>query len=233
MKAGPDIALVASLVGDPARANILTALLGGQALTATELAGEANVSLPTASSHLAKLQDGCLVNMQKQGRHRYYSLSGEDVAAALEALMGVAARAGHLRKRTGPKEPALRSARVCYDHLAGDHGVQLFDNLKIRGVIRVGSGEVSLGPSAERFFRRLDIDLAELRSSRRPMCKACLDWSVRRSHLAGALGAAMLQRFYDLRWARRASGSRIVEFTPSGEREFAKLFGASANQSSR
>jgi DNA-binding transcriptional ArsR family regulator len=233
MKTGPDIALVASLVGDPARANILTALLGGQALTATELAGEAGVTLPTASSHLAKLEDGGLIAVQKQGRHRYYNLSGEDVAAALEALMGVAARAGHLRMRTGPREPALRSARVCYDHLAGDHGVQLFEGLKDRGVIKVGSGEVTLASSAQLFCKQLEIDLVALSRVRRPLCKACLDWSVRRSHLAGALGAAVLQRFYDLKWARRVAGSRAVEFSRRGEQEFARLFGKPANQSSR
>jgi DNA-binding transcriptional ArsR family regulator len=233
MKAGPDIALVASLVGDPARANILTALLDGQALTATELAGEACVTSPTASSHLAKLEDGGLIAVRKQGRHRYYSLSGEDVAAALEALMGVAARAGHLRTRSGPKEPALRLARVCYDHLAGDYGVHLFESLAHRGVIEVTAGEVSLAPPARRFSAQLGIDLEALGSLRRPMCKACLDWSVRRNHLAGALGAAILQRFYDLKWAKRVEGSRAVEFSRRGDQEFARLFGKPATQSSR
>src|SRR5688500_9964854 len=129
MKAGPNIAPVASLVGDPARANMLTALMAGQALTATELAQEAGITLPTASSHLAKLLAGGLLTVEKQGRHRYFRLAGPDVASMIETIIGVAARAGHLRTRTGPSEPALRQARVCYDHLAGDLGVQLYDSL--------------------------------------------------------------------------------------------------------
>ena len=129
MKTGPDIALIASLVGEPARANMLTALMSGRALTASELAREAGVTPQTASAHLAKLEGGGLLALEKQGRHRYYRLTGPDVAAVLEGLMGLAARAGHTRVRTGPKDPALRRARACYDHLAGDLGVQLFDGL--------------------------------------------------------------------------------------------------------
>ncbi|NNG02830.1 MAG: winged helix-turn-helix transcriptional regulator, partial [Inquilinus sp.] len=125
MKTGPDIAHVAALLGDPARANMLTALMSGRALTASELASEAGVTPQTASAHLARLQQGGLVVPRKQGRHRYYALTGEDVAAVLEALMGLAARTGHLRTRTGPKDPALRRARVCYDHLAGELGVRM------------------------------------------------------------------------------------------------------------
>ena len=129
MKVGPDIATIAALLGDPARANMLTALLAGQALTAGELAREAGVTAQTASSHLARLEAGGLLTQRKQGRHRYYALSGEDVAGVLEALMGLAARTGHTRMRTGPKEPALRQARVCYDHLAGDLAVAMLENL--------------------------------------------------------------------------------------------------------
>ena len=139
MKAGPDIALIASLVGDPARANMLTALMSGGALTASELAHEAGVTLQTGSSHLAKLEKGGLITLQKQGRHRYFRLSGPDVPAVLEGLMGLAARAGHLRTRTGPKDPALRRARVCYDHLAGDLGVELFDSLVLRRLLAQGN----------------------------------------------------------------------------------------------
>src|SRR5258708_19037242 len=117
MKAGPDIAMVASLVGDPARANMLTALLSGRALTASELAQEAGITPQTASSHLGKLDAGGLVEPEKQGRHRYYRLTDPDVAGVLEGLAGLAARAGHMRVRTGPKDPALRRARICYDHL--------------------------------------------------------------------------------------------------------------------
>src|SRR6267378_2567343 len=120
MKVGPDIAMVAALVGDPARSNMLTALMTGRALTASELAHQAGVTPQTASSHLAKLEAGGLIEPEKQGRHRYYRLTGPDVAGVLEGLAGLAARAGHMRVRTGPKDPALRRARICYDHLAGD-----------------------------------------------------------------------------------------------------------------
>src|SRR5690242_13779519 len=129
MKAGPSVAPVAALVGDPARANMLAALMSGKALTASELANEAGVTLPTASSHLTKLETGGLIAGMKQGRHRYFRLAGEDVAEMLEKMIGVAARAGHTRTRTGPAEPALRKARVCYDHLAGEMGVRMLESL--------------------------------------------------------------------------------------------------------
>jgi DNA-binding transcriptional ArsR family regulator len=230
MKAGPDIALVASLVGDPARANMLTALMSGRALTATELAHEAGVTPQTASSHIAKLQDGGLVSTEKQGRHRYHRLTGSDVAIVLEGLMGLAARVGHLRTRTGPKDPALRHARVCYDHLAGDLGVQMFDSLVRQRFVRRDEASVSLSPKGERFVADFGIDLTKMRSTRRPLCKTCLDWSARRSHLAGTLGSAMLTRMYQLKWANREAGSRIVRFTPNGERQFQALFGGETPQ---
>ena len=122
--------MVASLVGDPARANMLTALMTGRALTASELAQEAGITPQTASSHLSKLEAGGLIEPEKQGRHRYYRLTDEDVAGVLEMLEGLAARAGHMRVRTGPKDPALRRARICYDHLAGDLGVQMLDSMR-------------------------------------------------------------------------------------------------------
>ena len=230
MKAGPDIALVASLVGDPARANMLTALMSGRALTATELAHEAGVTPQTASSHIAKLQEGGLVATEKQGRHRYHRLTGPDVAVVLEGLMGLAARVGHLRTRTGPKDPALRRARVCYDHLAGDLGVQMFDSLVRQRLVRSDQGRVSLSPKGERFVAEFGIDLASIGGVRRPLCKTCLDWSARRSHLAGSLGSAMLSRMYELKWASREAGTRIVSFTRSGERQFQALFGGATPQ---
>ena len=225
MKVGPDIAAIGALLGDPARANMLTALLAGQALTAGELAREAGVTAQTASSHLARLEAGGLLTQRKQGRHRYYALSGEDVAGVMEALMGLAARTGHTRVRTGPKEPALRQARVCYDHLAGDLGVAMLDSLTHRGMI-VGSGEtLVLTAQGETFMTALGLDLPALTTSRRPLCKGCLDWSVRRTHLAGALGAALLKRFFALGWAAREPDSRIVAFSPRGLDAFRQIFG--------
>ena len=224
MKAGPDIATVAALLGDPARANMLTALIGGTALTAGELAREGGVTAQTASSHLARLAAGGLVTVRRQGRHAYYALSGPDVARVLEGLMGLAQRTGHRRTRPGPAEPALREARVCYDHLAGDLGVALLDGLVARGAILRRDEALTLTPAGAAFLAGFGIDVAELAGSRRPLCRSCLDWSVRRSHLAGALGAAMLQRLFQLGWARRVPETRVVRFTPAGRARFLETF---------
>ena len=230
MKAGPDIAMIASLVGDPARANMLTALMTGRALTASELAHQAGVTRQTASSHLSKLEIGGLIEPEKQGRHRYYRLSDPDVAGVLEGLAGLAARAGHMRVRTGPKDPALRRARICYDHLAGDLGVQMLDSMRKQRLVRQRKQEIELTPEGERFLATaLQISPEALAHPRRPVCKACLDWSERRHHLAGTLGAAIMARFAELKWAARdtAPGSRVVNFSRNGERRFAELFGQS------
>ena len=223
MKAGPNIATIAALVGDPARANMLTALMSGHALTATELAQEAGITVQTASSHLAKLSDGGLLALRKQGRHRYFSLSDDDVAQVLEGLMGIAARTGHLRVRTGPKEPALRNARVCYDHLAGDQGVRLFEAMTARKLIKTADDDAELTGKGVDFVSAFGIDLEPLHRARRPLCRLCLDWSARRTHLAGGLGAAFLQRFYDLKWAKREDGTRVVAFSRRGEKAFEEL----------
>jgi len=227
MKAGPDIAMVAALVGDPARCNMLTALMNGRALTASELAHQAGITPQTASSHLAKLEAGGLIEPEKQGRHRYYRLTGPDVAGVLEGLAGLAARAGHMRVRTGPKDPALRRARICYDHLAGDLGVQMLDSMRKQRLVRQISQTIELTQEGKRFLAKaLQIDSDRLAHPRRPMCKACLDWSERRHHLAGTLGAAVMTRFAELKWAARdsAPGSRVVNFSRTGEQRFAVLF---------
>ncbi|MBI5318334.1 metalloregulator ArsR/SmtB family transcription factor [Bradyrhizobium sp.] len=231
MKVGPDISMVAALVGDPARSNMLTALMSGRALTASELAQEAGITPQTASSHLAKLEAGGLIEPEKQGRHRYYRLTGPDVALVLEGLAGLAARAGHMRVRTGPKDPALRRARICYDHLAGDLGVQMLDSLRKQRLVRQSKETIELTGEGRRFMAQsLQIDADALAHPRRPVCKACLDWSERRHHLAGTLGAAIMTRFTELNWAARdaAPGSRVVNFTRNGEKRFAALFGAAA-----
>lgn len=225
MKYGPDIAGIAALIGDPARANILTALMGGAALTASELASEAGVTKQTASAHLAKLLDASFIAVEKQGRHRYYRLAEPEVAEILEGLMGLAARRQRLRVRPGPKEPAMRKARVCYDHLAGDLGVRLFDGFVARGWLADGEGGLSLTATGRALFTGFGIDLDTMAQRPRPLCRACLDWSVRRNHLAGALGAALLSRFYELEWARRIDGTRIVEFSRVGEQAFGAQFG--------
>jgi len=223
--------MVASLVGDPARANMLTALMSGKALTASELAQEAGITPQTASSHLAKLEAGGLVEPEKQGRHRYYRLTDPDVAGVLEGLAGLAARAGHMRVRTGPKDPELRRARICYDHLAGDLGVQMLDSLKAQKLVRQKKQDIELTVEGARFLERnLQISTDMLTHPRRPVCKACLDWSERRHHLAGTLGAALMARFTELKWAARDTtpGSRVVNFSRNGEKRFAALFGNGA-----
>ena len=224
MKEGPDIALIGSLIGDPARANMLTALTGGKALTATELAGTAGITVQTASSHLAKLEAGGLIAQRKQGRHRYFTLADDDVGLMIEGLMGFAAYRGFTRHRTGPKDPALRKARVCYNHLAGDYGVRMLDSLVAEEVIAGVGDALRLTSSGEGKMTALGIDLAALTRSRRPLCRACLDWSERRSHLSGSLGQALLTLFLDKGWAKREPDSRAIRFTGTGEKEFAKLF---------
>ncbi len=222
MREGPDIARIASLVGDPARANMLTALMGGKALTASELALEAGVSLPTASSHLSKLMEGGLLTLASQGRHRYYGLAGPQVAGMIESIIGVAASVGPQRVRPGPRDTAMRVARVCYDHLAGEQAVAMLDRLVAKNVLVRDDNEISLAPSAASHFAAIGIDVYT--KPRRPVCRACLDWSVRRSHLAGTLGAAILDKILAEKWARREKDSRAVIFSPPGKQAFEKVF---------
>ncbi len=203
---------------------MLTALMSGKALTVSELAEEAGVTIQTASSHLAKLQEGGLLRPRKQGRHKYVALAGDEVARVLEGLMGLAAGSGHMRKRTGPRDAALRQARVCYNHLAGDMGTRMFDSLVAQGHLVRRDAVLALTPSGETFAESLGIDLAPLHAARAPLCRECLDWSERRSHLAGSLGRAFLSRFEALSWAKRDPATRVVTFSPSGTGAFARLF---------
>ena len=226
MKEGPDISRIAALIGDPARANILTALMSGKALTATELAGEAGVTLQTASAHLAKLEAAEMITCRKSGRHKYFTLGGDDVGHALEALMGLAAGAGHLRTRTGPKDAALREARVCYSHLAGAKGIALYQGLLRRGVLAEDGEEVTLTEAGEVFLRDFGVDLEALSKSKAPLCRSCLDWSARQTHLAGSVGRALLTRMQELGWAERVEGTRVVRFSAKGEAAFGEIFGA-------
>lgn len=224
MRDGPDITQIAALIGDPARANILCALMAGKALTAGELAREAGVAAATASGHLVKLVDARLLTARKQGRHRYYALQGDGVAGAIETLTALAGDAGHLRTRTGPRDAALREARVCYDHLAGSLGVRLFESMARRGHLTVDANDVTLTGDGATFVAGLGIDIAPLRAHRRPLCRVCLDWSERRSHLAGGLGAALLHRFIAAGWLRREAGSRAVAVTPRGRSALGAAF---------
>lgn len=223
MKDGPLIASVAALIGDPARANILTAVLDGRALTASELAETAGVSLSTASGHLAKLTAAELLSVERQGRHRYFRLSAPDVAEVLEGLMGLAQRTGAVRIRTGPRDEALRQARICYDHLAGEEGVALLSRLFEAGVLEGGDPPV-VSDKGRGAFQVLGIDVAALECGRRPLCLSCLDWSERRHHLAGSLGAAILRRAIELDWIRHGEG-RALKITPAGRAAFQRGLG--------
>lgn len=223
MKDGPNIARIAALIGDHARAEVLTALMADRALTATELAQIAGVSKPTMSAHLAKLLDAGLISGVAQGRHRYFRLADADVARLLEALMGVAFRAGAVRVRSSPREPALRKARVCYDHLAGELGVKTYESLLQRGCIEEHDEQLRLTEAGKAWFAALEIDVTAAANRRRQLCRPCLDWSERRHHLGGALGAQLLRRLLELGWARRDPASRVVAFSPRGERELERL----------
>ena len=220
----PDIATLAKLIGDHARSTILMALMTGRALTATELSRAAGVSKQTASSHLAKLVDAKLVAVERVGRHRYFRLANHEVGTVIETLIGLAHRLGVVHVDTGPADIAMRKARVCYDHLAGDFGVLVHDSLRQQGCVRGEGRELTLTDEGERFAEDFGVDLAALERHRRPLCLACLDWSVRRPHLAGALGAALLERFVALRWATRAKGTRVMVFSAIGERALRQRF---------
>ena len=211
---GPNITTIAALVGDTARGQALTALMAGRALTATELADAAGVTRQTISTHLGQLVDAGLLAVEKQGRHRYFRIADEDVAQMLESLMGAAAltRSVHV----GPREPALRKARVCYDHLAGELGVLVYERLAQRDAFTLGPSGIALTPQGEQAMATLGV-APGAPNRRRPFCRTCLDWSERRHHLAGTLGAALLARFEELGWAKRVPDSRVMAFSAAGE----------------
>ncbi|WP_062229243.1 ArsR/SmtB family transcription factor [Aureimonas frigidaquae] len=225
---GNSIAQVGALIGDAARANILSALMGGQALTAGELARHAGVTAQTTSGHLAKLADAELIAMEKQGRHRYYRLATPEVAQAIHALMTIAASGPKRHHPLGPRDAALRNARTCYDHLAGKLALALADSLCERGYLTLGDGVGVVSAEGKRFFAGFGIDTAAMDgTSKRPLCRTCLDWSERRPHVAGRLGAALLVRLIDLKWVERMPDSRALRVTPAGERGLATTFNLS------
>jgi DNA-binding transcriptional ArsR family regulator len=220
----PDIVGVAALIGDQARARTLTALLSGRALTATELANIAGVTKQTISTHLRKLRESRLIVVESQGRHRYFRLANAEVAHLLENLMGVAFRSNSDARRSLPHDPAMRKARLCYDHLAGELGVFVYENLVQQQALAFGEGELQLSAQGREFFSDFGVDIDALMQRRRVLCRACLDWSERRHHLAGALGAAFLERVIALRWAKLARDSRVVQFSAAGEHSLRGLF---------
>lgn len=219
------IATIAALIGDPARANILSALMGGQALTAGELSWHAGVGAATTSGHLAKMSGAGLLAMERQGRHRYYRLASPDIAQAMESLMAVAAAGLRRHRPPGPKDEALRTARTCYDHLAGRLGTKLADRLNERGFVILDDGGALVTEDGRDFLGGLGLAIPDAGGHRRPLCRICLDWSERRHHLAGRLGAALLTCSLERGWIARNPDSRAVTITEAGSKEFATIFG--------
>lgn len=217
----PDLTDVASAIGQPTRLAMLDALLGNRWLTATELGRWAGVAPATASEHLARLVDAGLVARRRSGRHCYHALAGPEVAAALEALGRIAAvRTGAARAEDSDR---LRFARTCYDHLAGTLSVRLTDALVERGYVTDGGTAVSEGGAA--WLAGLGIDVDELRQRRRVFIRFCLDWSERRDHLGGAVGAALAETFLGRGWLVRLEGTRAVRLTVRGRDRIYQLVG--------
>jgi DNA-binding transcriptional ArsR family regulator len=226
-------ATIAALAGDPARAGMLHALMDGRALTASELARAAGITAQTASSHLARMTAVGLLSVKKQGRHRYHRLASPGVAQMMETIMQVASdlEPHHPRLSVGPRDPALRAARTCYDHLAGQLGVALADALVAGGYAELATDGGVMTDSGIAFLGRIGIDVDSLlprrgKHSSRVLCRPCLDWSERRPHLAGAVGAALCAHSFTQGWIRRINGARAVAITPKGSRVFREEFGA-------
>ena len=224
---------IGSLVGDPARASMVVALMDGRALTASELSAIAGITPQTASSHLSQLVASGLLAMKRQGRHRYHCLATPTIARMVEGMMAVASETSISRNpavRTGPRDRAMRQARTCYDHLAGSVAVAIADAMVMRGEIELSEDGGELTRKGEAFLAEIGINVsASLTRGRgkRVFCRPCLDWSERRVHIAGALGAALLYHITDQKWVRPVAGSRAVAITPTGRRELDTLFGLS------
>ncbi|HUP35060.1 MAG TPA: winged helix-turn-helix domain-containing protein [Candidatus Limnocylindria bacterium] len=219
-----NIAPAAGLVADPTRARMLTALMDGRARTAKELAYGAGVTPQTASSHLAKLLSARLLAVERQSRHRYFRLAAPSVGQAVEALMAVSLPRPRATAGEGPLA-GLRLARTCYDHLAGRLGVSVTDAMVRRRLLTPENRGYVLTAAGARFLDRLGVDVDASRRKRRAFAHQCLDWSERRPHLAGALGAAVARRCLELRWVQRVAGERTLTLSPPGVRGLRTWFG--------
>lgn len=223
MEQEPDIEALARAIGDPTRIKMLTLLMEGRALTAKEMAYGAGVEPATATAHLKRLLDERLVSVAVQGRHKYVRLASPDVAQLMELMMAVAPRV-NVRRPVPRVEEKLRQARMCYDHLAGELGIGITDGLVKQGLLRKGQDAFAVTGKGAAWFGELGIDLDKTRGQRRKFASQCLDWSERRDHLGGALGAALAECLVDLGWIVRKRNSRAVSVTEAGRRHLARNF---------
>lgn len=226
----PDLSAVAALIGDPTRAAILSALLGGQALPASELAHRAHITAQTTSAHLNKLVDGGLLQVRQTGRHRYYRLKNAEVARALEALAMIAPPALTTKRGDSAEYRELCFARTCYDHLAGKLGVAVTQALVEQGLLTLDEQTYQLTPQGSAWLAARGIDEQELHKGRRHFARTCLDWSERQDHLAGALGAAVANWLFEQGWLKRVSGARAVRLTEAGRTGLKREWGVEVDQ---
>lgn len=233
MTKSPSVAAIAAVVGNPARANMLIALLAGRSLTAKELAHAAGVSPQTTSGHLAQLTDARLLTVTRQGRHSYFRIASPLVGSMLEGIMAVAADGPERFLPRWRGGDMLRVARTCYDHLAGRLGVAIADGLTRRDHIVLTPDGGLVTPSGDGFLASFGIDVQTVARGRRAFCRPCLDWSERRAHLAGALGAALADRCFELAWIRRVRDTRAVEISDEGRRGLATTFGVDFEEIAR
>ena len=225
MRGDVDVAAAAALLSEPARAELVLGVMERGALPATELASRAGVAPSTASEHLGRLVESGFLRRCKSGRHQYYELADVAVAEAVEALSRVAPTRPVRSLREATRSELIRQARTCYDHLAGRLGVELARVLERRGVLVSDAGAYVLGPNAKTSLAGLGIDVGDLARQRRPLVRACLDWSEREPHLAGALGAAITARLFELGWIERRDSSRSVAVTAKGRKLLRAEFG--------
>lgn len=226
-----DFSAAAQLISDPTRARMLAVLLDGRARPAGELAYAANVSAQTASSHLSKLLEGGLLSVEKEGRHRYYRLSGPSIAEALERLSTLTNATPPRRKPLNPHARKLQYARSCYDHLAGRLGVAVAQGLQSQGfIIAEADKRFDVSAAGRDWFLSIGLDIESLRPTRRGLARQCLDWTERSHHLAGPLGVALLGQMCANGWLRRSRESRAVFLTPKGRTELRRELGVDADQ---
>ena len=225
MITGPIIAEIARLVGDPARATMVSALLDGRARTASELAAAARITPQTASAHLAKLTEAGLLSVVRDGRHRHFRLASPAVEDMIDGIVAVALAKRPRYRPLSRHARALGAVRVCYGHLAGRLSVALTDSLVARNLIVLDDEAAEITAAGTRFLTKFGIALPALRSGRRHFCRLCLDWTERRPHIAGAVGAAITRRCFDLGWMEQMTRSQAVVVTSLGQRGFRETFG--------